>query len=141
MAAHTAGFAIFLILTTLSFPSATAWCSSCPSPSPPKRPPPTPTPTPTPPSPGNGGGKCPIDALKLGVCADVLGALLNVTLGKPPKEPCCPLLSGLLDLEAALCLCTALDLNLLGSHLNVPLDLSLLLNFCGKRVPKGFQCP
>ncbi|XP_042435081.1 14 kDa proline-rich protein DC2.15-like [Zingiber officinale] len=134
MAALTAGFAILLILNTLSFPFATAWCSSCPSPSPPKKPP-------TPPSPSNGGGKCPIDALKLGVCADVLGALLNVTLGKPPKEPCCPLLSGLLDLEAALCLCTALDLNLLGAHLNVPLDLSLLLNYCGKRVPKGFQCP
>ncbi|XP_042439418.1 14 kDa proline-rich protein DC2.15-like [Zingiber officinale] len=134
MAALAAGFAILLILNTLSFPFATAWCSSCPSPSPPKKPP-------TPPSPSNGGGKCPIDALKLGVCADVLSALLNVTLGKPPKEPCCPLLSGLLDLEAALCLCTALDLNLLGSHLNVPLDLSLLLNYCGKRVPKGFQCP
>lgn len=97
--------------------------------------------TPPKPSPSPSSGKCPIDALKLGVCADVLGSLLNVTIGQPPKTPCCPLISGLVDLEAAVCLCTAIKLNLLGINLNIPVDLSLLLNYCGKKTPKGFQCP
>ncbi|KAI6702265.1 hypothetical protein NL676_011401 [Syzygium grande] len=94
--------------------------------------PPKPTPTPA--------ASCPKDALKLGICADVLGSLLNVTVGKPPKEPCCALISGLVDLEAAVCLCTAIKADVLGIHLDVPVSLSLLLNVCGKNVPPGFQC-
>ncbi|PON47293.1 HMW glutenin [Parasponia andersonii] len=74
-------------------------------------------------------GKCPKDTLKLGVCADVL----NVT-------PCCTLLQGLADLEAAVCLCTAIKANFLGIKVNVPVSLSLLLNYCGKKTPKGFKC-
>ncbi|XP_037482343.1 pEARLI1-like lipid transfer protein 1 [Triticum dicoccoides] len=93
---------------------------------------------------GNGGGgnstQCPLDALKLGVCANVLG-LLNLTLGSPPVQPCCSLIQGLADLEAALCLCTTLNLNLLGINLTLPIALSLVLNNCGKNVPSGFQCP
>uniref|UniRef100_A0A453CP66 Bifunctional inhibitor/plant lipid transfer protein/seed storage helical domain-containing protein n=1 Tax=Aegilops tauschii subsp. strangulata TaxID=200361 RepID=A0A453CP66_AEGTS len=93
---------------------------------------------------GNGGGgnstQCPLDALKLGVCANVLG-LLNITLGSPPVQPCCSLIQGLADLEAALCLCTTLNLNLLGINLTLPIALSLVLNNCGKNVPSGFQCP
>ncbi|KAK4260408.1 hypothetical protein QN277_003525 [Acacia crassicarpa] len=93
-------------------------------------------------SPSSSGGNqpsCPTDALKLGVCADVLG-LINVQLGNPPKTPCCSLIQGLADLEAAVCLCTALKANVLGINLNVPINLSLILNYCGKCVPKGFQC-
>ncbi|KAE9614222.1 hypothetical protein Lal_00016837 [Lupinus albus] len=82
---------------------------------------------------------CPKDTLKLGVCADVLG-LVNGQLGKPPKVPCCSLIEGLANLEAAVCLCTALKANVLGINLNVPINLSLILNYCGKGVPKGFQC-
>uniref|UniRef100_A0A453J9L4 Bifunctional inhibitor/plant lipid transfer protein/seed storage helical domain-containing protein n=1 Tax=Aegilops tauschii subsp. strangulata TaxID=200361 RepID=A0A453J9L4_AEGTS len=99
------------------------------------------------PSPGGGGGggggraRCPIDALKLGVCANVLNGLINLQLGTPPKQPCCSLIQGLADLEAAVCLCTALKANILGINLNVPIDLSLLVNYCGKNVPSGFQCP
>ncbi|XAR70443.1 hypothetical protein NMG60_11027293 [Bertholletia excelsa] len=104
-------------------------CNTCP---------PKPKPKPTP---STSGGKCPKDALKLGVCANLLGSLLNVTIGNPPKKPCCSLLEGLLDLEAAVCLCTAIKANVLGINLNVPLSLSLLLNVCSKKVPKGFQCP
>ena len=74
------------------------------------------------------------------MCARVLG-LVNVTLGSPPVLPCCSLIDGLVDLEAAVCLCTALRANILGINLNVPIDLSLLVNYCGKRVPRGFQCP
>ncbi|RYR78102.1 hypothetical protein Ahy_A01g002836 isoform A [Arachis hypogaea] len=84
--------------------------------------------------------KCPRDTLKFGVCADVLG-LVNVQLGNPAKTPCCSLINGLVDLEAALCLCTALKANLLGINLNIPISLSLILNYCGKGVPNGFVCP
>ncbi|XP_068635803.1 14 kDa proline-rich protein DC2.15-like [Aristolochia californica] len=114
-------------------PTPTPSTGKCPPP-PPKKPNPTPTPTPTPST-----GKCPRDALKLGVCANVLG-LVNVTVGSPPTLPCCSLLKGLVDLEAAVCLCTAIKANILGLNLNIPIALNLLLNVCGKNPPKDFQC-
>lgn len=107
-----------------------------PKPTPPKPSPPKPSPTPSPPS----SGSCPRDTLKLAVCANVLNGLINVKLGQPPKLPCCSLLDGLVDLEAAVCLCTAIKANILGINLNIPVDLSLLLNYCGKNVPAGFKC-
>ncbi|XP_072958050.1 14 kDa proline-rich protein DC2.15-like [Typha angustifolia] len=115
--------------------------SSAPCPPPPKpkhKPTPKPTPTPSPSTPGS--ASCPIDTLKLGVCANVLGGLINLEIGKPPKKPCCTLIEGLADLEAAVCLCTAIKANILGINLNVPVDLSLLVNYCGKKVPQGFKC-
>ncbi|XP_066380700.1 cortical cell-delineating protein-like [Miscanthus floridulus] len=102
-------------------------------------PPPPPPPCPPAPSSGGGGMGCPRDALKLGVCANVLG-LIKAKVGLPPTEPCCPLLDGLVDLEAAVCLCTAIKANVLGIHLNLPIDLTLLLNHCGKTAPKAFYC-
>ncbi|XP_061376402.1 14 kDa proline-rich protein DC2.15-like [Gastrolobium bilobum] len=83
--------------------------------------------------------KCPKDTLKLGVCADILG-LVNVVVGSPATSKCCALLEGLADLEAALCLCTALKANVLGINLNLPVTLSLLLSACQKSVPPGYQC-
>ncbi|XP_019095798.1 PREDICTED: 14 kDa proline-rich protein DC2.15-like [Camelina sativa] len=77
------------------------------------------------------------DALKLKVCANVLD-LVKVSL--PPTSQCCALIDGLVDLEAAVCLCTALKANLLGINLNVPISLNLVLNHCGKKVPSGFKC-
>ncbi|KAL1213945.1 14 kDa proline-rich protein DC2.15 [Cardamine amara subsp. amara] len=77
------------------------------------------------------------DALKLKVCANVLD-LVKVSL--PPTSKCCALINGLVDLEAAVCLCTALKANLLGINLNVPISLSLVLNHCHKKVPSGFKC-
>ncbi|RDY09621.1 hypothetical protein CR513_05986, partial [Mucuna pruriens] len=68
-------------------------------------------------------GTCPIDALKLGVCAKVLN-LVNVKLGSPPTLPCCTLIQDLADLEVAACLCTALKANVLGINLNLPVSLS-----------------
>ncbi|WOK98984.1 hypothetical protein Cni_G07696 [Canna indica] len=96
---------------------------------------PTPTPKPS-------KGKCPINALKLSVCANVLNGLINVGVGKFPKQPCecCTLIDGLLDLEAGVCLCTALKANVLGIHLDIPINLNLLLNYCGKDSSE-FQCP
>ncbi|CAL9082327.1 unnamed protein product [Musa acuminata var. zebrina] len=85
-------------------------------------------------------GACPVDALKLGGCANVLDDLIHAKVGKPPKEPCCSLIDGLVDLEAAVCLCTAIKANVLGIHLNLPINLSLLLNYCSKQSPTGFMC-
>ncbi|PSS04064.1 Hydrophobic seed protein [Actinidia chinensis var. chinensis] len=128
---NTISLALFLLLNLLFFTIASA-CGTCP-PSTPKKKPPKPSPTPS-------KGTCPRDALKLGVCADLLGDLLNITVGTPPKKPCCSLLQGLANLEAAACLCTAIKANILGINLNIPLSLSLLLNVCKKNVPPGFQC-
>ncbi|KAL6645318.1 hypothetical protein ACP70R_016926 [Stipagrostis hirtigluma subsp. patula] len=113
---------LLAVVSCLSFAVASAHYTSCPPP------------------PASPAVKtCPRDALKLGVCANVLG-LIKAKVGVPPTEPCCPLLDGLVDLEAAVCLCTALKANILGIHLNLPIDLSLVLNHCGKDVPYGFHC-
>ncbi|EEF29093.1 lipid transfer protein EARLI 1 [Ricinus communis] len=128
---RTSSLALFLVLNLLFFSLVSACGGGCPSPKPNPNPKPTPSPS---------SGKCPRDALKLGVCANVLGSLLNLNIGKPPVEPCCSLIQGLVDLEAAVCLCTAIKANILGINLNIPLSLSLLLNVCGKKTPSGFQC-
>ncbi|KAG4118584.1 hypothetical protein ERO13_A12G148725v2 [Gossypium hirsutum] len=126
---RSASMALFLALNILFFSLVSATCRSCSSSGS------NPIPTPTP----SARGRCPRDALKLGVCAKVL-SLVNVTVGSPPVMPCCSLLNGLVDLEAAACLCTAIRANVLGLNLNVPVSLSLLLNVCSRNVPTGFQC-
>ncbi|KAF0894055.1 hypothetical protein E2562_033944 [Oryza meyeriana var. granulata] len=126
--AGKAAIALFLAVNLAVFSLVSAYGGRCPTPTPS-----TPTPTPA------ASGKCPRDALKLGVRANVLG-LIKAKVGVPPAEPCCPLLEGLVDLEAAVCLCTAIKGNILGINLNLPVDLSLILNCCGKRVPTGFKC-
>lgn len=85
-------------------------------------------------------GKCPRNALKLGVCADVLKLIDGVVVGAPPTQPCCSVLKGLINLQAAVCLCTAIKANILGIKLNIPIDLSLVLNHCGKQAPTGYEC-
>ncbi|KAJ4712778.1 14 kDa proline-rich protein DC2.15-like [Melia azedarach] len=127
----SASLALFLALNVLFFALVSA-CGTCPTPNPKPKPKPTPSPS--------NKGSCPRDALKLGICADLLGGLLNITIGTPPKTPCCTLIQGLADLEAAVCLCTAIKANILGINLNIPLSLSLLLNVCEKKAPRGFQC-
>ena len=124
-----ASLVLFLVLNVLFF-AMVSGCGTCPSPTP--KPEPRPKPKPT-------KATCPKDTLKLGVCADLLG-LVSVEVGSPPTKPCCTLIKGLADLEAAVCLCTAIKANVLGTHLNIPVSLSLLLNYCGKKVPSGFQC-
>ena len=118
--------ALNLVLLAAVAHGCTPYC-----PTPPIIPPPV-VPTPS-------TGRCSIDTLKLKVCANVLN-LLHLKLGVPAHEQCCPLLGGLADLDAAVCLCTAIKANVLGIHLNVPIDLSLILNNCGKICPSDFQC-
>ncbi|XP_038700981.1 14 kDa proline-rich protein DC2.15-like [Tripterygium wilfordii] len=93
-----------------------------------------PKPPPAPPA-----ASCPKDTLKLGACVELLG-VVNVIVGTPPSSQCCALIQGLADLEAALCLCTAIKANVLGINLNVPISLSAIVSGCGKSVPPGFQC-
>ncbi|KAF7051421.1 hypothetical protein CFC21_059658 [Triticum aestivum] len=102
--------------------------------------PPPAIPVPTPATTGGGSGTCSINTLKLEVCANVLN-LLKLNLGVLASDDCCPLLGGLADLDAAVCLCTAIKANVLGIKLNVPVDLVLLLNKCGKTCPADFTCP
>lgn len=124
---------MILVLSLLSYSTFTH-ANNCP-PSPNPTPPSTPTA-----SPPSSQSSCPKDTLKLGVCADLLG-LVNIVIGDPPSgSSCCALIKGLADLEAALCLCTALKGNVLGINLNVPISLSLILSACQKTVPPGFQC-
>ncbi|XP_022970162.1 14 kDa proline-rich protein DC2.15-like [Cucurbita maxima] len=136
MASKATASLAFLLSLNLLFFSLVSACSDCYVPSPPI---PNPCP-PTEPNPSSGHGKCPRDTLKLGVCAKLLGGLLDITVGKPPVTPCCSLIEGLVDLEAAVCLCTAIKANVLGKNLNIPVSLSLLLNVCKKKVPEGFKC-
>ncbi|PUZ49182.1 hypothetical protein GQ55_7G305800 [Panicum hallii var. hallii] len=105
--------------------------------SPPKTPggrkacPPPPTPTPAPSS-----DKCPIDALKLGACVDVLGNEVHIG---DANVKCCPLVKGVAGLSAAACLCTALKAKVLDLSVYVPIALEVLLN-CGCAVPPGYKC-
>lgn len=87
-----------------------------------------------------GDNPCPRDALKLSTCANVL-SIINLNLGAPAMRPCCSILFGLVDLDVALCLCTALKLSILGITINTPIHLNLALNACGGTLPDGFRCP
>ncbi|XP_039071751.1 36.4 kDa proline-rich protein-like [Hibiscus syriacus] len=82
---------------------------------------------------------CPIDTLKLGACVDLLGGLVHIGLGDPVVNECCPVLTGLAQLEAAVCLCTTLKLKVLNLNIYVPLALQLLVT-CGKTPPPGYIC-
>ncbi|XP_010422221.1 PREDICTED: lipid transfer protein EARLI 1 [Camelina sativa] len=144
---NSASLALFFAINIIFFTLTAATDCGCnpnpkvPTPSVPSPSVPSPNPRPvTPPNTPGSSGKCPIDALRLGVCANVLSSLLNVQLGQPSSQSCCSLIQGLVDLDAAICLCTALRANVLGINLNVPISLSVLLNVCNRKLPSGFQC-
>ncbi|KAK4391611.1 proline-rich protein [Sesamum angolense] len=96
-------------------------------------------PTGKPCTPPPGKATCPIDTLKLGACVDLLGGLVHIGLGDPAVNECCPMLSGLVELEAAACLCTTLKIKALNLKIYVPLALQLLVT-CGKTPPPGYTC-
>ncbi|XP_074575623.1 putative lipid-binding protein AIR1 [Curcuma longa] len=137
---------LLLCLNLLLLAVVVTACPPPPSPPPPKPKLPPRTPRRVPPSPRvvppspKATTTCPVDTLKLAACDDVLGGLVNIQLGTPPKEPCCSLVGGLDDLEAAVCLCTVIKVNALGLNLNIPVDLTLLVNYCGKGVPPDYVC-
>ncbi|MCL7043095.1 hypothetical protein MKW94_019100 [Papaver nudicaule] len=84
---------------------------------------------------------CPVDGIKLGSCVDVLGGILGIVSGGSPKEKCCPLLEGIADLDAALCLCTTIKAKLLNINIVLPIALQVLIQDCGKHPPPEFTCP
>ncbi|GJN20066.1 hypothetical protein PR202_gb07393 [Eleusine coracana subsp. coracana] len=88
-------------------------------------------------------GSCPSDALRFRVCADVLRDALNVRHPPAPVpfEPCCPLLEGLVDVDAAICLCTVIKAADVVGGINIPVDFAHILNNCGKSWARDFQCP
>ncbi|XP_023005594.1 14 kDa proline-rich protein DC2.15-like [Cucurbita maxima] len=133
---RTSNAAIFLVLNLVFFAFVNV-CHACddhaPKPKPKPKPYPNPNPTPVVKS-------CPRDALKLGVCTKLLNGPVSALVGSLPNTQCCSLLDGLIDLEAAVCLCTAIKANILGININIPISLSLLVNVCGKKVPSEFQC-
>ncbi|KAE8652996.1 36.4 kDa proline-rich protein [Cucumis sativus] len=92
--------------------------------------------TPCPPS---GKETCPIDTLKLGGCVNLLGGLVHIGIGDPAANACCPIISGLAELEAAVCLCTTLKIKALDLNIYVPIALQLLIT-CGKTPPPGYTC-
>ncbi|KDP25644.1 hypothetical protein JCGZ_20800 [Jatropha curcas] len=117
----------FFLFINLIFFALVSGCNTCVQPKP------FPNPTPAKKS-------CPRDALKLGVCAKLLNGAVGGVVGNPPDHPCCSVLQGLVDLEAAVCLCTAIKANILGININIPISLSLLINTCGKQLPSDFIC-
>jgi hypothetical protein len=82
-----------------------------------------------------------VDTLKLLSCVDVLNGLVHAVLGSSASDTCCPLLSGVADLDAALCLCTTIKIKALNISLVLPIAIEVLVNQCGKNVPDDFQCP
>ncbi|PSS36119.1 Proline-rich protein [Actinidia chinensis var. chinensis] len=124
-----------IVKPPISLPPVTVPPAKPPVTLPPVTKPPTAKPCPPPPA----SATCPIDTLKLGACVDLLGGLIHIGLGNPVVNECCPVLQGLVELEAAVCLCTTLKLKVLNLNIYVPLALQLLLT-CGKTPPPGFTC-
>ncbi|XP_058726640.1 pEARLI1-like lipid transfer protein 3 [Vicia villosa] len=78
---------------------------------------------------------CPND---LHVCAALLQDLVTIVAGSPQSKPCCSLIADLVDLDAALCLCTSIKANVLGINLDIPLK--VVLDVCGRTTPNDFVC-
>lgn len=125
---------LFITLNLLFFTMVTSTYIPCPPKTQHKNPPS---------SMSKGYHKCPKNTLKLKVCANLLNDLVHVVVGSPllsSKSSCCSLIENLADVDAAVCLCTAIKAKVLGTNIDAALSLSLLLNNCGKTAPKGFQC-
>ncbi|GAY66336.1 hypothetical protein CUMW_247940 [Citrus unshiu] len=87
----------------------------------------------------------PKNILKLDACVDLLNGLAKVNLGElvpTPNHPCCSLLGDLVRVQARVCLCTSLKLNVLDLiKLDIPkLSVNLLLNQCRPKVPRDYKC-
>ncbi|KAH7295231.1 hypothetical protein KP509_27G038500 [Ceratopteris richardii] len=93
-------------------------------------------------TPGSGGGggtrTCPVNIISLNVCSPLLGGILGA-----PQGDCCALL-GLLGLDLEVCLCLAIEANVLGLiNIDIPkLDIvARIVTACGRTLPPNFTCP
>ncbi|KAL1554850.1 Bifunctional inhibitor/lipid-transfer protein/seed storage 2S albumin superfamily protein [Salvia divinorum] len=75
----------------------------------------------------------------MGACVDLFGGLVHIGLGDPAAHKCCPMIAGLIEIEAAMCLCTTLRIKALSLNLYIPLALQFLVT-CGKTPPPGYNC-
>ncbi|CAH9135108.1 unnamed protein product [Cuscuta epithymum] len=99
-------------------------------------PPPSPLSPPPPPSPPK---YCPIDTMKIGLCLDILGGLIHIHLGDPAINKCCPMLGGLLGMEAAVCMCSTMTMRMMNLTIFMPVALELI-GMCGLYLPPGYAC-
>ncbi|KAK3043404.1 hypothetical protein RJ639_001983 [Escallonia herrerae] len=60
------------------------------------------------------------------VTHQVLGGLVHIGLGNRVENICCQVIQDLLELEATICLCTAISLKLLNLNIFIPLALQVL---------------
>ncbi|KAJ1420342.1 Hydrophobic seed protein [Sesbania bispinosa] len=81
---------------------------------------------------------CPL--IGLNVCASLLN-LVTIQIGASQTNTCCPLINGLVNLDAAVCLCAAIRANVLGIiNVDATVAVDIILNRCGQRMPPGFVC-
>uniref|UniRef100_A0A803L376 Hydrophobic seed protein domain-containing protein n=1 Tax=Chenopodium quinoa TaxID=63459 RepID=A0A803L376_CHEQI len=84
---------------------------------------------------------CPPDTLELDACTDVL-YLVHLHIESTQKKLCCNIVGNLIKLDAATCLCTAVNANILVLiNLDINVELAALVNYCDHKLPSGFQCP
>ncbi|KAG8043420.1 hypothetical protein GUJ93_ZPchr0458g22673 [Zizania palustris] len=122
------GVALLLVAGMLLFAqlAPAAACNYCPTPKPPPPPPPP---------------AFEATARPAGVRGRAQRAGCTRVVGAKASDACCPLLSGVADLDAALCLCTTIKAKALSVSLVLPIAIEVLVNECGKHVPSSFQCP
>ncbi|CAN6232751.1 unnamed protein product [Urochloa humidicola] len=87
-------------------------------------------------------GKCGVSTASLGACTSALRPVFRAKVAASPVQPCCSLVNGLANAEAAACLCSAVRaavVSIRGSPVNFPLYFGFVLNNCGRRAP-GFTC-
>ncbi|KAH7365965.1 hypothetical protein KP509_18G056700 [Ceratopteris richardii] len=89
---------------------------------------------------GAGGGTrtCPANIISLNVCSPLLGGILGA-----PQGDCCAVL-GILGLDHEICLCLAIEANVLGNiNIDIPkLDIvARSVTACGRTLPPNFTCP
>ncbi|MCI00096.1 proline-rich protein DC2.15, partial [Trifolium medium] len=56
----------------------------------------------------------------LQACVGLLPVLGNIGVGVPQSQPCCSIISGLVDADALVCVCAVVKANVVGIDINVP---------------------
>ncbi|KQJ87569.1 hypothetical protein BRADI_4g11997v3 [Brachypodium distachyon] len=85
-----------------------------------------------------GYGYCPSNVLGLDFtkCVTALD-IFKLRINESCKQDCCPLIDGLVDVDAAICLCKKLYVP---GVVDITVGVRLILNECGKYCPDDFQC-
>ncbi|CAI9095830.1 OLC1v1031852C1 [Oldenlandia corymbosa var. corymbosa] len=91
------------------------------------------------PEPATPTATCPRNAIQLRVCVDV-SSIIGVNIGVSGE--CCPVLTGLLDREIVACLCTKVQVNVLGLYnMTLPLNIPSITDTCKVNPGDDYQCP